>query len=355
MAPDFTRVKLAYHGATEAAVTHLMDQLRQNPPASWTDPRDVINTVAVHVLASLDTLDQVRPTINDPDTDVAYNHAADSVHRAFANVEETAETLGVEIQPGRNSDPLRSLTTHLIAECHKITAMSETAIAATDPAEKLALLIAIREADQDFTLAIDDLREQNGLQPMHEIPQGPGPEGDALIMQVFRDSMPAPAADIAVEAHQARWNSIPLRREIMKATTIPDPTFLLNIHKPPVSDVLRNFREGHRSVELSLLLPVFPEFIPDEEPHGLVLLIYEHGLDIVCQTHVDPYPATMTNSSIQFHCDRMLKWAENCQHKETERAHAPMIRAAAQYLQDTVRTRRDPTSWNEGHELQKPA
>ena len=343
MRPEFMLVEIAYHGATLPAVTHALELMENlSPPpvsnAVW------INAAAVHVMASMDALENVRPLVTSVRTTHIYNRAFDDVNQAFTAVDETAARLGIEIRLNQESSTGEKCNTHLIIECRKVTAMMERAMETQDTGEKQALLLAIRETDHSIRDQVDEYRQTKGLPPLHALTGTDGTEVEQV--QVLMDSVPPHAADTVLQAHQAARDATTMRRKAMPVLTVDNPTIHINPEDHAPSRIIEQFQNQHDEVAMAVILPITPEYLAHNLREEIVLLVYEHGANILCHTGIDPYPRTVTNSIVRLHAERMLHWADECGHEGESLSHPKAIRDTALHLLTLLETRTDPTGWD---------
>lgn len=343
MQPDVMLVEFAYHGATLQAVTHALELMENaSPPpvgnAVW------INTAAVHVMASMDALESARPLVTDLRTTRMYNRTFQDVNQAFTAVDNAAERLGIEIRLNQEFSDEERYNTHLPMECRKVTAMMDRAMETQDPGEKQALLLAIREADHSIQEQIDEHRKTTGLPPLHIMAETAGTQVDPA--QLIMDSVPPHTADTVLKAHQAAWDATPLRRNAMPVITVDNPTIHINPQDHAPSRIIKQFQDQHDQVAMAVILPITPEYLAHNLREEIVLLVYEHGTNILCHTGIDTHPRTVTNSVIRIHAERMLHWADECGHEDETLSHPKAIRDTARHLLTLLETRTNPTEWD---------
>ena len=343
MNPKFILIDIVYHDSTLPAVTYalnLMDKL----PAAPVDNAAWINAAAIHVFTSMTALEKVVNHITDTRTAHLYNRAFDNVAQAFDTVDQAAKRLDVEIRLNHRPGNEEIYNTHLPIECRKITAMMERALASNDPDEKLATLLTIRETDNSVKDQIADHRRSAALPPMHIAAETPGPKGEPE--RIIRDSVPPHAADVALQAHRNALEATPLRRHAMPVLTVDNPTFPISLEDYAPTRIIRTFRNSYNQATMAAILPITTEYLTHDLREEVILIVYEHGANILCHTSIDPYPRTVTNSVIRSHADHMLRWADDCGHDGNTLSHTQRIRAAAMNLLELLETRPDPTGWD---------
>ena len=338
-------LELAYHSVTEPAILELLEGLGTGTrQVGHKIATHTVQAAAFHVMNSMNALETLRPMVHSPDEAQNYNDTLESVHRAFAAVDEAARKRGIEVRPGDAPED-ETMARNLHIESLRISAMLERAEAAENAATRQAFLVTIREIDISLREMIDDWRARWDLgPPMHEVPQLLEPEGEAGVIKELRDSMPPGAEDSIVRANQDAWRATPMRRRGMELRIGEDLARRVRVDEPPVLTWVDRFKDGNRGVSMAVLLPITPEYLALDQRDEFILIIYEHLLHIVCQTDADEYPATVPNSLIAKHAKEMRAWAAECEqeHGEANASHPAVIRRAAARMLTDLLYRSDP-------------
>ena len=348
---DSLPLELAYHSVTEPAVLGILEYLEvpgtNSRPPRQANPKTAAHTVqttAFHVMTSMNALETLRPMVHSPEEAQNYNDTLESVHRAFAAVDEAAGKRGIQVRPGDAPED-ETMARDLHIESLRISAMLERAEAAKNAATRQAFLVTIREIDLSLREMIDDWRARWDLgPPMHEVPQLLGPEGEAGVIEELRSSMPPGAADSIVKANQDAWRATPMRRRGMEIRAGEDLARRVHVDEPPVLTRIDRFKDDNRGVGLAVMLPITPEYLAMDQRDEFIIIIYEHLLHIVCQTDADEYPPTVPNALIGKHAKEMLDWAAECEqeHGEANATHPAVIRRAAARTLADLQDRPDP-------------
>ena len=338
-------LELAYHSVTEPAILGLLEGLGTG--TRQVDPKTAAHTVqaaAFHVMTSMNALEMLRPMVHSPEEAQNYNETLESVHRAFAAVDEAAGKRGIQVRPGDAPED-ETMARDLHIESLRISAMLERAEAAENAATRQAFLVTIREIDLSLREMIDDWRARWDLgPPMHEVPQLLAPEGEASVIEELRSSMPPGAGESIVRANMDARRATPIRRRGMEIRTGEDLARRVHVDEPPILTQIDGFRDGNRGVGLSVMLPITPEYIANDQRDEFIVIIYEHMLHIVCQTEADEYPPTVTNALIRKHAEEMLAWAAECEREPgaAETTHPAVVRNAAERTLADLQDRPEP-------------